>query len=357
MFWGHIMIIFINCKITDVKRPGSPLYHRWNLRPESRLDIAKYSFASLAPLSGVVSKFVFYLDMADSFCNKKEEMQSWLMQVLPADKLSLHWFRCNHINQWKEAAIEFEEINDNIIFPLGNDDHVFLDSNTRVFCQGLDLISHDPDPHAVLMTSHYPEFMCYAKDHDAVLSPCGNYVVYTDKNWDAIRVMKKTFWDFHLSSITDDRQVFRTEDWYHSPYPHSKIYVPTKEQFRHYDGYSHVGIGPTVCPPLDIPPGFQDKKLHIRYGYDDIDPTAINVNPNIVNFRAHDTQYGVDHRFALADIPEFWGPFIEKISINPDLDAMISEKNRDQYFLDLLNHFGNNVRPASWISNHLICPG
>lgn len=348
------MIIFINCKITDVKRPGSPMYFRGHLDHFSRLDIAKYSFASLAPLSSFVSKFVFYLDMADGFCHKQAEMESWLKQSLPNDKLSFHWYRCNNIHQWREANKEFEKINDSIIFPLGNDDHVFLDSNTVVFKQGLGLIVKDDDPYAVLMTSHYPEFMSYAADNNATLCPGGNYVVYKAQNWDAIRVMKKPFFDYHLSIINDNRQVFRTEDWYHSPYPANKIYAPTKEQFRHFDGYSHVGIGPAVVPALDIPVGFFDKNMHIRYGYTDIDKSAVNINPNSENLKAHDLLNGVDLKLSLNDIPEFWKPYINNISINNMLRQQETIHNRNSHLHAMLNHFGGNMRPSSWIENHLL---
>jgi len=49
--------------------------------------------------------------------------------------------------------------------------------------------------------------------------------------------------------------------------------VPTKEQFRHFDGYAHVGIGADYAPPLEIPPGFFEQSITIKYGFDENDAT------------------------------------------------------------------------------------
>jgi hypothetical protein len=356
------MIVFINCKISDIRLSH---YNRYNLRNDNRFDIARYCFSSFAPLSPIVSRFIFYLELADGFFGQEKEMEEWLCNVLPNDKLSLYWHRCNNVTQWKEAAKEINAIDDDLVYPAGNEDHAFFDSNIDIFNEGLKLIQNDADPHAVLMTSHYPEWMRYSYKLGGQLSESGNFVISQDLNWDAIRVMKKEFFNWHINSISDpNKLIFRTENWYGFPsYPKSKIYAPTKEQFRHFDGYSHVLIGPEVVPPIEIPIGFFDRAMKIRYGFNDIDLTSVNINPLTDKLKTVDSINGVDYKFTLADLPAFWKPFIKEIIISPNLDQNKARQARNQNHIDmtqlnLRSPYGDfnstNLNPNNWIKNHML---
>jgi hypothetical protein len=355
------MILFFNNKITDVRRPGTVLPYRPNLNDDNRFDIARYTFASHAALDPLVSKYVFYLSIEDGFANRKDEMEEWLRSVFPKDKLIIHWHRCNHINQWREAAKEFEDIDDPLIYPVGNDDHVFIDSSLSVLKSVMDLMINDPDPLAVLTVSHYPESMRYGPMHGATLTPCGNAIVYPYFTNDAIRIIKRDFFAWHLVAFDDDRLCFRTEDWGFE-YPVSKVYCPTKEIFRHFDGYEHVKIDVNRVPPLEIPKGFFQRDMHIRYGFSEIDSTAVNINPTIPS-KTEDITNGVDYRFVLEDMPMFWKPYISKIDIADNIDNISMANARDKNFRDVLNaklasHIGTytdaNLAPQHWIKNHMI---
>jgi hypothetical protein len=356
------MILFFNNKITNVRRPGSPLPHRPNLKTDDRFDIARYSFASYKVLDPLVSKYVFYLSMEDDYASRQDEMESWLRSIFPAEKLSLHWHRCNNINEWREANKEFETIDDPLIYPIGNDDHIFMDSNIDTFTKGIDLVVNDPDDAAVLFVSHYSENMRYAGKFNGELSECCNYVSYTLANSDAIRVMKRDFFRKYLSDINDDRLVFRMESWHPDFQYINKMYCPTKEQFKHYDGYAHVNIDVSVDPPLEIPPGFFEGKIKIRYGFTDIDPSAVNINPTL-SYKTVNIVNGVDYKFTLDDLPLFWKPYIDAIEIAPNIDHKIMRKARNSHLTDLMNvslnsYIGtfnnNNIAPQHWINKHLM---
>ena len=56
------MIVWFNCKITD-NRLNPENIERYNLRNDNRFDVARYSFASFAPLAPLVSKFIFNLEL------------------------------------------------------------------------------------------------------------------------------------------------------------------------------------------------------------------------------------------------------------------------------------------------------
>jgi len=360
------MIIFVNCKITDVKRPGSPNYDRFNLPPVPRFDVARYCFASFAPLAPIVSRFIFYLEMADGYAGQEAEMEAWLRSTLPEDKLSLYWHRCNNISAWRQAAEEINAIDDDMVYPVGNDDHAFIDSDIELFTQGIEAVKRDPDPYAVLMTGHYPEFMRYASRLGGHLDSSGNFVVFNDLNFDAMRVMKKDYFNWHLTAITDDSiLLFRTEGWFclgHT-YPRNTIYLAGREQFRHFDGFFHVGVTPEVFPALEIPPRFFQREMHVRFGFDDIDRSAVNVNPCTERFKSVDWESGVEFKCMLEDLPVFWQPFIKEISVNPEADRVAMIVARNEQYTKMMNcslgsYQGDfnesNLSPQSWIQNQML---
>lgn len=356
------MILFFNNKITNVPRPGSPhKKYRPNLRDDSRFDIARYTYASHAVLEPLVSRFVFYLSLEDAYADRRDEMEAWLRSIIPPEKLSIYWHRCDNIVQWREANEEFETIEDPFIYPVGNDDHVFIDSSLDVLAEGLKLAENDGDYLSVLAISHFPESMRVAHKANATQTACGNYAVYNDFNNDALRIIKRDFFRWHLVAVPEDATVFRTDHW-GLEYPTNTMYCPTKEVFRHFDGYDHVNMDATVVAPLEIPIGFFERKIRIRYGFNDIDPTAVNINP-LLPLKTQDAVNGVDYKFTLEDIPLFWKPFIESIEVADGIDHLALKQARDQHYLDVLNarhesHHGtfspDIPGPQHWMKNHLI---
>lgn len=81
------MIVWFNCKISDIRPNPQPRYH---LRNDNRFDIARYSFASFVPLLPLISKIIFNLEMADGHSHQQAEMEEWLRKIFPADKLIIN---------------------------------------------------------------------------------------------------------------------------------------------------------------------------------------------------------------------------------------------------------------------------
>ena len=357
------MIVWFNCKITDV-RLHPQFTVRYNLRSDNRFDTARYSFASFAPLEPLVTKFIFNLEMADGFTGREQDMQQWLEGIFPKDKLSLHWHRCNTLEQWQEVKTEMDLLDDPLIFPAANEDHIFMDTDIELFRKGLELLKSDPNPHAALMTSHYPESIRAAWHFGASLSEDGEYVSYYTDNNDAIRVIKREYFQWYLDNFPKHiSPVFRTENWNSVGLLKNKMYVPLKEQFRHFDGYNHVGIGPDTAPPLQIPPGFFERDIIIRYGFDDYDEAAVNINP-LKNLHTADPS-GTDYKFTLDDIPVFWVPRITDTQIAEGIDHQAVTEARDQHLIAMTRikfnwpHMGvtfneYNTPPLQWIQQHMI---
>lgn len=354
------MIVWFNCKISDIRPNPQPRYH---LREDNRFDIARYSFASFKPLESQVSKFIFNLEMADGHAHQQKEMEEWLTGLFPAEKLSIHWHRCNNIAQWREVQAEVNAIDDPLIFPAGNEDHIFMDSNVIIMARAQYHINKTADASAVFMTSHYPENIRAAYQFDGENKGDG-LLRYNTGNNDALRVMKKEFFNWYLDQVKDPGMfIFRTEHWNSLVLPNNLLYIPTKEQFRHFDGYAHVGIGPDYVPPLEIPPGFFEKNITIKYGFNERDPDCVNINPCAETLYAADGK-GTDYKWLLKDIPEFWNPYIKEIIVAPgiDEDAMAEARDRHLLLMSRLHfewpHMGvkfdeTNYPPVEWLNPYM----
>jgi len=354
------MIVWFNCKISDIRPNPQPRYH---LRDDNRFDIARYSFASFVPLLPIVSKFIFNLEMADGHAHQQQEMEDWLKGLFPEDKLSLHWYRCNNIMQWKEIQKEIKSIDDPLIFPAGNEDHIFMDSNILLMAEANKRLTSIDEMSATFMTSHYPESIRAAYHFGGELMT-DNLARYNVGNNDALRVMKKDFFDWYIDQIKNSEMfLFRSEHWNSVVLPKNLLYVPTKEQFRHFDGYGHVGIGPDYAPPLEIPPGFFEKNITIKYGFSEHDPDCVNINPCAETLYAADGK-GTDYKWLLTDIPEFWNPYIKEIIKAADTDQPAMQEARDRNLLLLSRlhfdwpHMGvkfgdTNYPPVEWLNPHM----
>jgi len=356
------MIVWFNCKITDQRlNPDSVV--RYNLKNDNRFDVARYSFASFAPLEPLVSRFIFNLELADEHQGREPEMEAWLRNIFPDHKLVLHWYRRNTLAEWQQLQEEIRDLDDDLIFPAGNEDHIFLDSNIEIFRQGLEYITADPDPYAVLMTSHFPESIRAASAFGGELLPCGNYAAYRMPNNDAIRVVKRSYFNEYIElAANNNTTLFRTEHWNNIELKNNKLYIPTKEQFRHFDGYAHVQVGPDICPPLEIPEGFFTG-MTIVYGFNQRQEYCVNINPLAEKLYTVDSHNGTDYKIVQSEFPVFWKPYIKEILIADNIDQAELNKAYDTYLLEMTRIYinwyhvgqvfdGSNWPPATWLNNH-----
>jgi hypothetical protein len=114
--------------------------------------------------------------------------------------------------------------------------------------------------------------------------------------------------------------------------------IPYKELFRHFDGYWHQKISNNQCPSLDIPPGFFENNIKIRYGYDNYKEGWVNINPKNPNYYAYNKS-GTDYKFTLNDLPLTWKSKIATIDSNPE----VNEEEMIQYRLkSILEMIYNN---------------
>ena len=356
------MILLFNVKITS---HGLSYYHRNNWLPKSnRLDIFKYCLASYTALLPVLSKCLFYIQLDPEFADRKEELEKFIHENFPADKIHLFWYRNNHTKDWRSLCDEYFQDPNELIWFAGNDDHIFIDYNLDLVRAGMQTLKEDPDPLSVIYYSHWPEQMRMSQHYNGQLTEDGNFIKFTWRTFDAIRILKvERFRRYWIETDFGDELVFRTDTLWHAGVEMTgPVYAPTREMVRHYDGYSHVSSHIiNLVPPLFIPPGFFEGAMRIRIGYGDRDPRWTNLNPQATNLYAN-TLDGVDYRWVEADIPLFWQGRIAEIDYSPDYDPIQMEQARDAAFLAAtripMNCYSINFdhtggASEEWFSNHM----
>jgi len=356
------MILLFNVKITS---HGLSYYHRNNWLPKSnRLDIFKYCLASYTALLPVLSKCLFYIQLAPEFADRKEELEKFIHENFPADKIHLFWYRNNHTKDWRSLCDEYFQDPNELIWFAGNDDHIFIDYNLDLVRAGMQTLKEDPDPLSVIYYSHWPEQMRLSQHYNGQLTEDGNFIKFTWRTFDAIRILKvERFRRYWIETDFGDELVFRTDTLWHAGVEMTgPVYAPTREMVRHYDGYSHVSPHIiNLVPPLFIPPGFFEGAMRIRIGYGDRDPGWTNFNPQATNLYANALD-GADYRWVEADIPLFWQGRIAEIGYSPDYDPSQMEQARDSAFLATtripMNCYSTNFdhtggAPEEWFSNHM----
>jgi hypothetical protein len=359
------MILLFNVKITS---QGLSYYHRSDWLPKySRMDIFKYCLASYAAMLPVLSKCIFYIQVEPEFADRQSELEAYIHELFPADRLELHWHRINHTRDWRKLCEQFTNDNE-LIFFAGNDDHIFIDSSLDMLRAGIKNLQEDPHPYRVIYYSHWPEQMRLSMHHNGELTADGNYVKYTWRTFDAIRILKvarfKKYWQ---DNEYGDEIVFRTDTLWHKGYElTAPVYAPLREMVRHYDGYSHVSQQLiNIVPPLVIPDGFFSTGMKIRIGFDQHEHTWTNFNP-LAQWLYTAQPHGADYRWVQEDIPLFWKDQIVCVDTNKEVDPTVLYQARDAAYVAStivpmhcystdFDH--TNGIPVEWLSQHLISHG
>jgi hypothetical protein len=317
------MKLLLNVKITA---QGLSHYDRAEHLPKyDRMDIFKYCLASYSVFEPIVSRFIFFIEVAPEFKHRQQELAEWIDGLFPQSKTQVFWYRNFYTADWRKSCEEiiFDDKDEPIWF-AGNDDHIFMDSSLDVLKAGIGLLERDEDPFAVIYYSHWPEQMRLATRFNAELTSCGNFVKFNWRTYDGIRIIKQErFRHYWFDFDYGDTPVFRTDALWHLGHPIvAPVYSPTKELVRHYDGYSHVSKQlVTVAPPLVIPPGFFDHDIKIRYGVTRRDGSLVNINPLAEYLYADKNHpHATDYRWVPADIPLFWQDRISRLE-GADIDA------------------------------------
>lgn len=333
------MVLLFNVFLTDSKANQYVIYDRGNLPNSSKLDITKYSLSSLAK-AYKWSRAIINVELDPNCYTQKDnlELEKFVKKEFKDVDIIYSSKRNELQSEWQNT---YNDINSDLIFYLGNHDHIFMDSSTDYLESLTKLASQDE--FTTIITSHYPENIRWAKcgyielnettprKFNSNYSINDNYVSYKGICIDSLNIITKSlYYDWFFTGEWGDLKLPRTDgiggaslltirDAMKIPLPQQKIIIPYKEQLRHFDGYMHQRISNDICPAISIPEGFFDSKMKIRYGYDDYKEGWVNINPLKEKYYAQDKD-GTDYKFTLDDIPLFWKGKIEEIDENKNID-------------------------------------
>lgn len=366
------LTVLINVKITDERNES--FYHRspW-VKRDNRGEVFKYSLDSYSSFDSLVDKYHFFIELENNYIERKDEFENFIFSIFPKEKINLNWYRHSTRDQWKSFCDN--KINDeDIILTLCNDDHVFIDYNLDMIQSSIKILEEDIDPYSVVYISHWPEQMLLSFYKNAQLTEDKNFFKFEWNNFDAIQIIKgsrlKKYWENDWGNIPLFKTDYLIFQNYQLP---SNFYSPTREMFRHYDGYGHVGhVGSleNFCPPLYIPKGFFERQIKIKFGFDQYFEDCVNINATVPNIFSADSQSSADYRWVKEDIPLFWKPRISAIEFSENYDEKEQRKFRNDYFFsctklnlnklklfdlfwstDVLSHIDN--RTIDNFSNHI----
>jgi len=365
------MILVSNVKITNT--PLKNNFDRGLLQRSDRLDIWLYTLSSYIPALPLISKVILYVDVASTeYADKQDTIENELNAIFPTDKLIIHWYRNNSTNEWRRSCErDIFTIDDDIIFNLNNDDHVFIDSDIFTLTRCIDRMREVEDPMIYTMYTHWPEIVRIAQNNNWDRVPGGNLLQGRRSAIEGIEIVKRDRWEYYWfeHDYGDSPGFFRTDGLAEMGITlDAPIIIPTKEIVRHFDGYSHAGKFNNITPPLIIPPGFFEKQMRLAYGYAINKEGYTNIDPSRDSFSV-DNGDGADFRFTLEDIPAMWEDRILEVDINPNADLEYLRELRDQHIYNMSSiaisvplvenaaapfdsqTFKNNFRSQKWINN------
>jgi len=314
------MILFCNTFITEAKPTGKGNVVRDNLKSFNNLDIFKYSLASLA-IAYDWSKVILKISLDDCYKHRKDELEQFIKDNFNQFNLVLEWQRSEYQNDWKR---DYELLDNNLIWFYCNHDHIFFDSSKEYLAELVDEMKNEEL--CSLQFSHWPENIRTAKKNPKYTIH-NNYISFESINFDSIQIITKELyrrWWFegefnHIKLGRPDFFGIGLAEI--KPMPMHKVIVPFKEICRHFDGYQHVQpiIDNNQCPAIDIPVGFFENDIKIRYGYDDYIEGWTNINPKNLDYYAYNVT-GTDYKFTLNDLPLIWKDKISVVDSNVKID-------------------------------------
>jgi hypothetical protein len=394
------MVLLFNVFITNQSANGglwdtqNVSYDRGNLNKPSRFEIVKYALSTTAK-SYPWKRAIINVELDKDFSTevKKEELEKFIREEFKNTELFFSHTRNKFQEDWIRT---YDLINDNLIYYQGNHDHIFLNSSRDYFKNFIDHIRNDGDnKFKTVVVSHWCEIIRASKcgyikpywlggeieynqlhptEFNKNYIETSNFVSFESKAFDSYMVIsKELYYDWFMNGNWDlvkiNKEIFpsnrieipRTEgvgiigigalknDIMKIPTPTQKIYAPFEEIFRHFDGHFHQKISNDICPAIDIPPGYFENEIKIRYGYGDYKEGWVNINPKNNHYYAFDKN-GTDYKILLEDIPYAWKDKIIEIDSNPN----ISEEEMLQYRLKaILETIYNDERYNPHINDSL----
>jgi hypothetical protein len=330
------MILFCNTFITESKPFGKGNVVRNNLKSFNNLDIFKYSLTSLA-IAYDWSKVILKISLDDCYKHKQDELEQFIQSNFSQFNLVLEWQRNEYQNDWKR---DYKLLDNNLIWYYCNHDHIFLDSSKDYLAELVNIMKDEEL--CSLQFSHFPENIRTAKSNPKYTIH-NNHISFESTNFDSIQIITKELYHRWWFEGEFNHIKLGRPDFFGiglaeiKPMPTHKLIVPLKEICRHFDGYQHIQpiIDNNQCPAIDIPAGFFENNIKIRYGYDDYKEGWTNINPKNEYYYAYN-KTGTDYKFTLFDLPLIWKDKVSVVDSNPNIDEEEMLQSRLKSIFDMI---------------------
>lgn len=314
------MILLINTKIEETRRGGN------------RLDVFKYSLASLAALHKHWSKVIIYCDLGN-YAQHWSALEVYIKSLFKNIPLVL---QRKKIDDWETLYEQhIKNHSDNLIWLQKNHDQIFIDYNLRL----LDGIIQEMYLHRKTFISciysHWPEFLRISAQCGARKGKYAAIFLFKGSKVDQI-INKSLFahWIFKKTSVQ------------------SVCYVPYRELARRFDGYGKIIFMPRICPPLRIPPNFFQKEIRIHYcGRKPANKNWLYIHPLVSCYNVN--KNGPDCHYTLNDMPLFWKRYIKEIKV---AEKVSEDRLRKARYNERIRFFdphkrlrGKRIKVIPWI--------
>lgn len=343
------MILYVDTYISEIALSPNKILERFLRevhensyvhRKQAKIDILKYSLASYATIKW--TKVIVRLDG-----DLKEEIRNldgYIKECFPDAKVEF---------TRSDSGIKYSDVLANLleddpwIFFSPNNDHPFIYHDPEIM-PALQRSAENAEekfglPVSILY-SHFTESINSIDDSRYLYGYTGNFYKVIDEDKFSFSI-KTDFTPllslqiyrvkqlYEMMRSAGHNRVIRTEclGQHVNMRTESIQIVPKVECCRHYDAYMHTSfvvsdyLSASRVPPLFIPDNFFNKKIKIKYGFDEYFDGYVNINPQKKSYR-FDSANGTDLASPVNELPAFWNGRIETIDINPEFrEPAVSE--------------------------------
>jgi hypothetical protein len=239
----------------------------------SRIDIFKYMLESYKKIP--FTEVYLFIKLDNEFLLPgqyfhENDLTDYLynnFSHLRKDKIHIVLDRYTSQDKWKPFIINLMEKHgpNEPVWLAQNDDHPFIDYNTDVLMEGIELLNNDTNKYKSISYSHWPEAIksigklkhtkinnyirCHVTCLDGIQIFNLQYLYYffVEYTWKNDHLLlDRLFVNEILPTIGGFSAIFNNHF-------SQVIYIPLRELCRHFDGYDHVGMDRDAFPELELP--------------------------------------------------------------------------------------------------------
>jgi hypothetical protein len=324
-------------------------------RKQSKIDILKYSIASYVPINWSLVIIRIDGDLTEGI----HGLKNYIKGCFP--KSDVMFERSDTGNKYAEVLDKVQSGNPWVFFSPNND-HPFIYKNPGIFDDLLISAEKAEKKYNLpvsILYSHFTESINSISPKGYLYGYTGDFCEVVDEDefsftvkYDHLSLLSlqifRAEYLYEMMKVAGNNRVIRTEclgeyqgDNYNSE---TLMIVPKVELCRHYDAYMHTSfvvndfITASRVPPLFIPDHFFEKKIKIRYGFDEYSNEYININPQKKTY-SFDSEKGTDLAIFIEDLPAFWKDRVDVLEISPEIKPI--GLNDNKLLMDINNPWRN----------------